>query len=116
MRYFLIIFQVFINTVAQLLLKKGVGLVSFDLSLVNLLWAFATNIYICAGVSIFVLSLLLWLYLLSQFELSFLYPFGSLAYALAALGGWMFFAEHISFSRILGIFLILVGVCFVAKS
>lgn len=116
MKYFLIIFQVFINTGAQLLLKKGVGLINFEQPILNLLWSFMTNFYIFGGVTIFVLSLLLWLYLLSQFELSFLYPFGSLAYALAAVGGWVCFGENISPTRILGIFLILVGVGFVAKS
>ncbi|MDR1982298.1 MAG: hypothetical protein LBQ08_00670 [Holosporaceae bacterium] len=114
--FILIFFQVIINTMAQLLLKKGVELVNFNQSVSNVLVSIITNIYIFTGVSIFIVSLLLWLYLLSQFDLSFLYPFGSLAYVLAAVGGWFFFAENITLYRSGGIFLILVGVILIAKS
>jgi drug/metabolite transporter (DMT)-like permease len=113
---FLILFQVVINTIAQLLLKKGVGMINFSESLWKLLPLIISNVYIVGGVFIFVISLLLWLYLLSQFDLSFLYPFGSLSYILAALGGWFFFAENITLCRGSGIFLILMGVLLVAKS
>jgi drug/metabolite transporter (DMT)-like permease len=114
--FFLICFQVIINTFAQLLLKKGVGAVDFSQPLWGLFLSIISNLYIFGGVFIFVLSLLLWLYLLSQFDLSFLYPFGSLSYVLAALGGWFFFAENISLYRGGGILLILLGVMLVAKS
>jgi drug/metabolite transporter (DMT)-like permease len=107
---------VVINTFAQLLLKKGVGQVNFAQPLWELFLSIAFNLYIFGGVFIFVLSLLLWLYLLSQFELSFLYPFGSLSYVLAALGGWFFFAENVTLCRGGGILLILMGVFLVAKS
>ncbi|MDR1551364.1 MAG: hypothetical protein LBS14_01650 [Holosporaceae bacterium] len=112
----LIVFQVIINTFAQLLLKKGVGSVDFRKPTLELLLAVISNTHIFGGVLIFVFSLLLWLYLLSQFDLSFLYPFGSLSYVLAALGGWFFFAENISLCRGCGILLILIGVALIAKS
>ena len=114
--FLLICFQVVINTFAQLLLKKGVGAVDFGAPLGPLFVSIVLNGYIFGGVFIFVLSLLLWLYLLSQFDLSFLYPFGSLSYVLAALGGWFFFAEKITLYRGGGILLILMGVLLVAKS
>ncbi|MDR1235666.1 MAG: hypothetical protein LBJ96_01525 [Holosporaceae bacterium] len=113
---FLICVQVVINTLAQLLLKKGVSMLDFGQPLRILFVAIISNLYIFGGVFIFVLSLLLWLYLLSQFDLSFLYPFGSLSYILAALGGWFFFAETISLYRGGGILLILIGVILIAKS
>jgi drug/metabolite transporter (DMT)-like permease len=114
--FFLIFSQIIINTLAQLLLKKGVELVHFEQSIWKLILTLISNAYILSGVFIFVFSLLLWLYLLSQFELSFLYPFGSLSYILAALGGWFFFAENVTLYRVGGIFLILMGVILVAKS
>ena len=112
----IILFQVCINTGAQILLKKGVNQISFDQPLISLATAVITNWYIFAGVSLFVLSLLIWLYLLSKCELSYLYPFGSLSYVLAAIAGWYFFAENLSLLRICGILIIFVGVCCVAKS
>lgn len=91
-------------------------MINFGESLWKLLILIVSNVYIVGGVFIFVFSLLLWLYLLSQFDLSFLYPFGSLSYILAAIGGWFFFAENITLCRGGGIFLILIGVLLVAKS
>ncbi|MDR0678628.1 MAG: EamA family transporter [Holosporaceae bacterium] len=114
--FILIFFQVIINTTAQLLLKKGVELINFDRPVGAVLMSIIGNVFIFSGVFIFVISLLLWLYLLSQFDLSFLYPFGSLSYVLAALGGWFFFAENITLYRSGGIFLILIGVILIAKS
>ena len=112
----LLFFQVVMNTLAQLLLKKGVGLANFELPIYKLILSLPSNVYICGGAFIFVFSFLLWLYLLSQFELSFLYPLGSLSYVLATLGGWFFFAENVTLYRIGGIFLILIGVVLIAKS
>ncbi|MDR0555787.1 MAG: EamA family transporter [Holosporaceae bacterium] len=112
----LILFQIFLNTSAQLLLKKGVGMVDFHQQLCDVFLSIISNFYIFCGVSIFVMALILWLYLLSQFDLSFLYPFGSLSYILAALGGWFFFAEDINLCQGGGILLILMGVILVAKS
>lgn len=114
--YFLILFQVVINTAAQLLLKTGAKSLDFTQTPTAVFMSMITNLYIWGGGIIFVISFLLWLYLLTQFELSFLYPFGSLAFVLAAVGGWFFFSENLSLSRIFGIFSIFIGVLFVARS
>lgn len=114
--YFLILFQVVINTVAQLLLKSGAKSLDFTQAPLTVFMSMISNLYIWGGGIIFVISFLLWLYLLNQFELSFLYPFGSLAFVLAAVGGWFFFSENLSFCRIFGIFSIFIGVLFVARS
>ena len=116
MNYFLILFQVVINTAAQLLLKSGAKSLDFTQSPMTIFMSMIGNLYIWGGGLIFVISFLLWLYLLNQFELSFLYPFGSLAFVLAAVGGWFFFSESLNFYRIFGILAIFIGVIFVAKS
>lgn len=116
MNYFLIIFQVFINTAAQLFLKNGAKMIDFSQSLPGIFIAMITNINIWAGGIIFVISFLLWIYLLNQFDLSFLYPFGSLSFILAAIGGWFFFGENVTFYRAFGILLIFIGVIFVARN
>lgn len=112
----IIIFQVFLNTGAQILLKKGVNQINSCSSLIELAISVMCNLYIVSGVSLFVVSLLIWLYLLSKCELSYLYPFGSLSYILAAIAGWYFFAEHVTILRALGIVIIFIGVCCVARS
>jgi len=116
LNFFLIFAQVIINSTAQVLLKKGVVMLDFKQPIFSLFISVITNWYIFGGAAIFVLSLTLWIYLLSQFDLSFLYPMSSLAFVVAALGGWMFLSETISFSRGLGIALIMMGVMCIAKS
>ena len=115
-QYVLIIFQTIINTGAQLFLKKGVSGVSFDQPIIKLFLALLFNPYIFAGGCLFVISFLSWLYLLSKFDLSFLYPISSLSFVTTALVGWFFLAETISFNRGIGITLIMIGVFFIAKS
>lgn len=116
LNYFLILFQVVINTAAQLLLKNGAKSLDFSQGPLSIFTSMLGNLYIWSGGLIFVISFLLWIYLLNQFELSFLYPFGSLAFVLAAFGGWIFFGENITLYRLFGIFSIFIGVLFVAKS
>ena len=116
MNYCLILFQVFINTAAQLFLKSGAKTIDFSQSICGIFMAMICNLNIWMGGAIFVISFLLWIYLLNQFELSFLYPFGSLSFVLAAIGGYFFFGESINLYRVLGIFLVFIGVIFVAKS
>ncbi|MDR3180077.1 MAG: EamA family transporter [Holosporaceae bacterium] len=114
--FFLILLQALVNSLAQVVMKKGVNMLNFQQSLWSLCISIATNVYIFCGVLIFVLALFLWLYLLSRYDLSFLYPTSSLAFVITALGGWFFLGESISFGRAAGIFLILMGVVCIAKS
>jgi uncharacterized membrane protein len=116
LNFCLIILQVTINSVAQVLLKKGVVFLNFKQPIFPLFFSVITNWYIVGGATIFVLSLILWLYLLSQFDLSFLYPISSLAFVITAVSGWMFLSENISLNRGMGIVLIIMGVMFIAKS
>lgn len=58
--------------------------------------------------------MLLWIVVLSKFELSYAYPMLSLGYVFVALGAWLFLGETISPIQWLGIFTIMVGVMMVA--
>ncbi|MDR2795061.1 MAG: EamA family transporter [Holosporaceae bacterium] len=114
--FFLILLQAMVNSLAQVVMKKGVNMLNFQQPLLPLSISIATNFYIFCGVLIFVLALFLWLYLLSQYDLSFLYPTSSLAFVITAFSGWFFLGESISLGRAVGIFLILIGVVCIAKS
>ncbi|MBE6447413.1 MAG: transporter [Alphaproteobacteria bacterium] len=116
MNYFLILFQICINTAAQLFLKSGAKALDFSQSVTNIFWSMLCNVNVWIGGAIFIVSFLLWLYLLNQFDLSFLYPFGSLSFVLAAIGGWLIFGECMNIYRACGIFLVFMGVIFIAKS
>ncbi|MDR2268541.1 MAG: hypothetical protein LBD81_03795 [Holosporaceae bacterium] len=107
--------QVLLNSLAQVLIKSGVKTLNFGQPLAQLCLAVVSNLYIFLGTAVLVASLALWIYLLSQYDLSFLYPITSLGFVMTAIAGCLFFSETISFGRGLGIFFILLGVIFIGK-
>lgn len=116
----LILFAVVLNSAAQLFLKAGmnrVGQVEFAFSkLMSLGTQIMVNPYVLLGFLTYVISVLVWLLVLSRVEVSVAYPMISLGYVLNALTAYYLFGEALSASRLLGIIVILCGVYLVAKS
>ncbi|MCL6454246.1 MAG: EamA family transporter [Alicyclobacillus sp.] len=71
--------------------------------------------YILSGIVLYAIATVVWIYLLSRLPISLLYPLQSLAYVLTAVVALVFFQEHISATRWIGIGVILVGVALVVK-
>ena len=115
----LVLGGVFLNAMAQLLLKAGAGsLADLELRASNAL-AIATrlvNLPIIAGLGCYVLSVVLWIFALARVEVSVAYPMLSLGYVVNALAAWWLFDESLSGTRIAGIGVILIGVWLVARS
>ncbi len=116
----IILFSVFLNALAQILLKRGVMFFNnTHVSAANLLklyWNAATNYYVLGGLLCYGISVLTWMFVLSKTEVSYSYPFLSIGYILSAIAGYYFFQEHISFTRIFGITIICIGVIIIARS
>lgn len=116
----LILFTVFTNAAAQIMLKKGmiaVGSFSFDMS--NIASAFVKtmfNPYVFLGLCTFVISMLSHLVVLSRVDLSFAYPFLSLAYVVVAVYAYFVFKEDVNMIRFAGIALICFGTVLIARS
>ena len=115
-----ILFTVMTNAAAQLMLKHGMmalGPLSFAgvnpllkvLQIVLSPWVFA-------GLLMFVISMASHLYVLSKVELSFAYPFLSLAYVAVAIFAYFIFREDLNALRIAGIACICVGTVLIAQS
>ncbi len=116
----LILFGVLLNAAAQLALKQGMRQVGyFDFMLGNLsriFWAVAGNGYIWAGLTCYVISVVVWLLVLSRVEVSYAYPLLSVGYIVTACAGWLFFQENLSLTRLLGIAVICLGVYLITRS
>jgi multidrug transporter EmrE-like cation transporter len=69
-----------------------------------------TDLYVLGGVSIYVLSTVLWLWVLSKVPLSFAYPCISVSYIIIIIAGKFVFREKIDLWKISAIILILAGV------
>jgi multidrug transporter EmrE-like cation transporter len=115
-----IITGVLLNAVAQLLLKAGARNVGeIHLTLENLFsvgWRVATQLPIIGGLTCYVLSVVLWIIALSRVDVSIAYPMLSLGYVVTAIGAWYLFGEALSVQRLLAIFVILVGVAWLART
>lgn len=103
-----------LGAVGQLLLKVAVNRMGgVDLTpehLISTLGKLLTNGWLIMGVTIFGISMLLWLKVISNSELSRAYPSVSLSYVIVFVFSIVFFKEGISLSKVVGIFSILFGV------
>lgn len=116
----IILSGVFLNALAQLLLKAGTKSIgAIHLTADN--WfatglKLATELPILGGLSCYVVSVLLWIVALSRVDVSIAYPMVSLGYVVTALGAWYFFGEAVSLQRLAAIGVILLGVALLARS
>lgn len=114
-----ILFTVFTNAAAQIMLKKGVmalDTVSLaDGNPIVKVFEVVFQPFVFLGLLTFVISMASHLYVLSKVELSFAYPFLSLAYVVVAVAAWFLFNENLNALRILGIGLICVGTVLIAQ-
>ena len=120
----LILSGVFLNAVAQLLLKAGVNNVTaaigaFAFSVENIVpvgMRLATQWPIIGGLACYVISVVVWILGLSRIDVSIAYPMLSLGYVLNAIGAWWLFGEALTAQRLAGIGIIIVGVYVLARS
>lgn len=115
-----ILFTVLTNAAAQLLLKQGMlSLGPLEFAGENIFFKalqITFNPWVFAGLATFVVSMASHLYVLSKVELSFAYPFLSLAYVAVAVFAYFVFREDLNAWRIAGIALICVGTVLIAQS
>jgi multidrug transporter EmrE-like cation transporter len=119
-QFALILAGVLLNATAQLLLKAGAGsLEGIELRASNAL-AIAGRLLqsapILAGLTCYVLSVVVWILALARVEVSVAYPMLSIGYVVNALAAWWLFGENLSGVRVAGIGIILLGVWLVARS
>ncbi|MGB0723660.1 MAG: EamA family transporter [Gammaproteobacteria bacterium] len=116
----LILSGVLLNAAAQLMLKKGminIGHFEFTPSgILPIIGQTATNLFIVGGLACYVLSVGIWMLVLSRVEVSWAYPFLSVGYIVTAVVAYAAFGEDLSPSRIIGILLICLGVIFISRS
>lgn len=116
----LILFTVLTNAAAQIMLKAGmtrVGAFAFESGEVaSAAVRTMFNPLVMLGMCTFVVSMASHLIVLSRVDLSFAYPFLSLAYVVATAYAFFVFQEDVSAMRLAGIALICAGTFFIAQS
>ena len=116
----LILCGVMLNAAAQLLLKAGMSQIGhFEFSLANAVpigLKVMVNIPIISGLCLYVMSVVVWLLVLSRVQVSYAYPMLSIGYIVNAIAAYYLFGEPLTSMRMLGIFIIIAGVYLVAQS
>ena len=115
----LILFIVFllIEPLSQILEKKGLNQLEITdwrqvLSLEFILRALS-NPYFGAGLVLAGIGLVIWLILISQFKMTYIYPLGSLMYVVMIGLSVFWLHESVSIVRLVGIGVIMLGVVLV---
>jgi drug/metabolite transporter (DMT)-like permease len=115
-----ILFTVLTNAAAQIMLKQGMmslGPLTFSAdTIISRVFQIIFNPWVFFGLATFVISMASHLFVLSKVDLSFAYPFLSLAYVIVAVIAWLVFKEELGFYKVAGIALICAGTILIAQS
>jgi len=109
-----LIFCIFFGVAGQLMLKHG--MTGFDSFGLRTLPRVVRNPWIVGGFAFYGLGTIVWLFLLTKLELSFMYPMISLGYVMVLFFSRIAFGEQIPLVRWAGVVLICGGVCMVGFS
>jgi len=104
---------VILGVIGQLAMKKGMNIIgAIDLKNIfsTKLFSIIFQKYVFVGIVLYFLSALVWLVVLSQAELSFVYPLISVGYIVTAVLSWFLFNENLTLFRFFGILMICGGV------
>lgn len=116
----LILFTVVTNAAAQIMLKRGMmSLGALNLAengLFGTVFSILFQPFVFLGLSTFVISMASHLVVLSRVELSFAYPFLSLAYVIVAAYAYFIFGENVTALRVAGIATICLGTVLISLS
>lgn len=120
MSFILILSSVTLNAVSHVLLRKAMIVVNAGEDVrhhfLQLAAQVIVNPFLLVGMSLYGVSIIIWLFVLSKIEVSVAYPFQSIGYIIAAMIAFFFLGENVSLLRGFGISLICFGLVFIALS
>jgi len=116
----LLLFTVFTNAAAQILLKNGMmRLGTFEFTAVGIATAvprIAFNPFVVIGMFTFVVSMSAYILVLSRVDISYAFPFLSVAYVVVALYSYFVLGESMNVHRVSGIAVICLGTFLISRS
>lgn len=116
-----ILISVAMSAVAQLTLKIGMSKSHVVEAIArnhatDIITAIATSPHIIGGLTLYVLSTLVWLSVLAKLDLSVAYPFVGLGFIATMFLGMLVLGEQVTPIRVAGTLLIFAGCALVARS
>jgi multidrug transporter EmrE-like cation transporter len=113
-----IITSVLLSGIGQTFLKVGLNRVTNEQksTVAGFVKAAFTTWPVWLGLGLFVLSVVVWMRVLADSDLSWAYPMLGLSYVFVAISGWLVFKETLTVGRISGIVLVIAGAVLVGRS
>jgi drug/metabolite transporter (DMT)-like permease len=111
-----IFFCVILGVFGQLLIKRGVMLAKTKTNLILQYLKIFTTPEVIAGISLYIISSLVWVKLLQKVPLSYAYPMISIGYVVTLILAKLFLGESIPLIRWIGMILICTGVILISQS
>ncbi len=113
--------SVFLATAGQLMLKTGMARVGYIGTErlgkpLQVIWDVIRTWQVLIGLTLFVLSAITWLVVISRVPLSLAYPFAGITYVLLAMFSKFVLKEHVPYLRWVGVALIVAGVVMVGRT
>lgn len=118
----LIVVSVALSSLAQITLKSGMSTqgvqraLAEDAGAFGLCWTLVTNPFVVAGLGMYGLGAVMWLFVLARLEVSLAYPFVGLGFIMTMLFGALILGEQLNAWRIAGTLLVVAGVVIIARS
>jgi len=115
----LVLIGVLLNAGAQLLIKAGTNslgtLIVAGNNPIQSVFRIVFQPYIFGGLLSYVVSVAVWILVLSRVQVSVAYPMLSIGYVVNAFLGYLLFKESLTVPKLVGIFIICVGVVLIAR-
>ena len=115
---FLLVFaSVSLSAVAQTAFKMGVERARFapDGAMIAKAASLLFSPLVLAGLALYGVGTVLWLFALRQLDLSLAYPFVAMSFVMVALSGMIVLGEPVQPTRLVGIGLIILGLLVMAR-
>lgn len=119
---FLVLLAPIIGTMGQVFLKYGmreigqITLIELKNNSCSILLSIFSNLWILMAIPLYIGGFILWLIVLSKFNLSFAYPFLALSFVMVPLLSSYIFGEHIPIMMWLGILVVFTGIVIIGIS
>lgn len=116
-----VLISVTLSSSAQLAMKFGMSRPAIQAALAGndtgaTIWAVATSLGVIGGLTLYGLSMLFWLWILSKIDVSQAYPFVSLGFLVIMIFAHLFLGESLGAQRVVGTLFVLAGVFLVANT
>ncbi|GAB4129228.1 MAG: SMR family transporter [Raineya sp.] len=120
MGYFYIFLTVVLSVYGQLVLKWRLNLKGAMpdglIAKISYFWEVFWDFWVISSFASAFLASFTWIAALTKFDLSFAYPFTSLAFILVMFLSYYLFNEPLNWQKIVGTFFIIIGIFFLARN